>query len=282
MQVMNLRTEYLTNPIGIDVKAPRFSWTLNGGLHQTAYQIVAKAAEGALLWDSGRVVSDQMHLIPWGGQPLSSRSEVHWTVKVWNDEGQPSEEASASFELGLCSPEDWKARWIAGNYTVDPKKRYPVDIFCKDFTLPGDKKIVKARAYMAACGIYEGMLNGERIGDFCLAPGITDYRKRVQCQTVDITDQIQNGKNSLVFQLADGWYRGSVGAWAMKNYYGSETKLIAQLEIRYADGSVEVIGTDDSFRWTNQGPIRFADNKDGEIYDARMEDMTNVVWEKAK
>ena len=68
--------------------------------------------------------------------------------------------------------------------------------------------------------------------------------------------------------LADGWYRGSVGAWGMKNYYGSETKLLAQIEVVFEDNTVDIITTDDSFQWTNEGPIRFADNKDGEIYDA--------------
>ena len=82
--------------------------------------------------------------------------------------------------------------------------------------------------------------------------------------------------------LADGWYRGSVGAWGMKNYYGSETKLLAQLEITYEDGSIDIIATDDSFMWTQDGPIRFADNKDGEIYDARRESFKDAVWTKAK
>ena len=86
---------------------------------------------------------------------------------------------------------------------------------------PALETTISARAYMSACGLYEGQLNGKKIGNFCLAPGHTDYRKRVQYQTVDITSMIRTGINDLFFMLADGWYRGSVGAWGLKNSYGN-------------------------------------------------------------
>ena len=76
------------------------------------------------------------------------------------------------------------------------------------------------------------------------------------------------GDHALTVQLADGWYRGSTGAWGLRNQYGSETRLLAQLEITYADGSRETIITDESWDWSSDGPIRFADNKDGEVYNA--------------
>ena len=103
-----------------------------------------------------------------------------------------------------------------------------------------------------------------------MAPGITDYRKRVQYQIYDVTELLIEGNNELTIQLADGWYRGSCGAWGIRNQYGTQTKLLAQLELIYDDGTVQTIVTDDSWQWSNDGPIRFADNKDGEIVDARM------------
>ena len=90
----------------------------------------------------------------------------------------------------------------------------------------------------------------------------------MQYQTWDVTGLLQAGKNELTVQLADGWYRGSCGAWGLKNQYGTQTKLLAQLEILYADGQIETIGTDGSWDWSNDGPIRFADNKDGEVVEA--------------
>lgn len=244
MKAVNLKVEYMTNPIGIDIVEPRFSWSFDEGLRQKAYQIKAVDFYGNILWDTGKVESSQMHLIKWQGQPLQSRTIVNWTVTVWDEEDKLEESSQARFEMGLLTKGDWKAKWITGDYTPKKKERYPVDCFKKSFTTRAGCKLVKARAYMTACGLYEGQLNGKKMGAFMLAPGITDYRKRMQYQTVDITDLVFEGDNELFFMLADGWYRGSVGAWAMKNYYGNTTRLLAQIELSYQDGSVDIIATD--------------------------------------
>ena len=271
MRAVNLRTEYLKNPLGIDIRKPRFFWNCEGGTKQSAYQIYAVNEENTVVWDSGRVESDAMTHIPYEGKELCSREHVTWKVRLWDEhsvEGGWSEEAF--FEMGLLKKEDWKAEWITGDYKPNKKDRYPVDCFRKKFQLKVSKteKIVKARAYITACGIYEARLNGERIGSYILAPGITDYRKRIQYQAYDIKDLLRQDENMLTIQLADGWYRGCIGAWGMRNYYGSVTKVIAQLEITSEDGAVQTISTDGSFSWSNDGPIRFADNKDGEIVEA--------------
>ena len=137
-----------------------------------------------------------------------------------------------------------------------------MDCFRKAFRAASIKK---AWLYMTACGLYEATINGQRVGDFVRAPGITDYRKRIQYQTYDVTTLLQDGENALTVQLADGWYRGSCGAWGLKNQYGTETKLLAQLELTHTDGSVQTIATDAGWDWSNDDPIRFADNKDGEV-----------------
>lgn len=140
-----------------------------------------------------------------------------------------------------------------------------MDCFRKTFAAAG---VQKARLYITACGLYEARLNGVRVGDAVLAPGITDYRKRVQYQTYDVTALVREGENELTVQLADGWYRGSTGAWGIRNQYGTVTKLLAQLELTRADGGVQTVCTDRSWDWSDDGPIRFADNKDGEVVDA--------------
>lgn len=282
MKANNLKVEYLTDPIGIDIVRPRFSWNFDKGIRQSAYQLVATDEQGNMRWDSGKVESSQMHLIEWGAEDLKSRTLINWRVTVWDENGLAETSDEAHFEIGLLHQNDWTAKWITGNYVPKKKERYPVDCFRKHFSTKAGAKVVRARAYMTACGVYEGQLNGKKIGDFILAPGITDYRKRLQYQTVDISDLVKTGANELTFMLADGWYRGSVGAWAMKNYYGSETKLLAQIEVIYDDGTVDIIATDDTFEWTNGGPIRFADNKDGEIYDARRDDFASADWKQVK
>ena len=266
MKARDLKTEYLYDPIGIDITSPRFFWKAEGGC-QSAYQIKAYK-EGEEIWDTGRVVSSKMTHIPYEGPSLSSRDRVEISVTLWDENDEPGQEERGSFELGLLEASDWKAKWISGVYKPKKNTRYPADCFRKTFTAKED--IVKARLYITACGLYEAFINGKKAGDFVLAPGSTDYRKRIQYQTYDVTDLIKSGENALEIELADGWYRGSVGCFAPTNVFGRQTKLLAQLEITYKDGMGDIIGTDESFSWSGDGPVRFADLEDGEIIDASM------------
>lgn len=255
MRAVRLRVEYLSDPLGIDIPQPRLMWNCEDGIKQTAYRIVTEN------WDSGKVESSSMQ----AAYPaaLRSRERVNWKICLWDENGESGEWSEAFFEMGLLRKTDWKARWITGDYAPRKKERYPVDCFRKTFTLGSAKS---ARLYITACGLYEARLNGRRVGDFVLAPGLTDYRVRVQYQTYDVTELLRPGENELTVLLADGWYRGSVGAWGLRNQYGTETKLLAQLEV---DGAPAVV-TDGTWAWSNDGLVRFADNKDGEVYDARM------------
>ena len=263
MKAIRLKTEYLSNPIGIDILKPRLFWNCDGGTKQTAFEILAANDKGNILWHSGKVISSAMRC-QWGGDPVAPKTRVTWKIRLWDETDTPDDWSEAFFETGI---DVWSAQWITGNYVVNPLKRYPVDCFRKCFETAD---IAKARLYITACGVYEAKLNGQRCGDFVLAPGVTDYRKRVQYQTIDVTDLLTSGENALEVRLADGWYRGACGAWGLKNQYGAQTKLMARLEITHTDGSVQAIVTDESWDWSNDGPIRFADNKDGEIVDARM------------
>ena len=290
MKAVRIKVEGLFEPLGIDVTNPRISWNCEGGIKQSAYQIISAK------WDSGKVISDEMSVV----YPLepSSRERVDFRIKLWDENDKEEISEPAFFEMGLLDKTDWKAKWISGNYKADDRtykkkqllkdnfvlnglnyvfekmkpvniERYPVDCFRKCFSI--DKEIKEARLYIAACGIYETKINDSRVGDFILAPGLTDYRKRVQYQTYDVKDLLKQNDNTISIDLADGWYRGSVGAWGLLQEYGYETKVIAQLEISYSDGSSDTIITDESWSWSNDGPIRFADNKDGEIVDANKE-----------
>ncbi len=253
MKAIRLRTEYLKTPLGIDIQKPRLFWNCEEGLKQTAYQIRCEN------WDSGKVESSSMQAVY--PRALASREKVTWQVRLWDENDSCGDWSEGCFEMGLLNPADWQAKWITGNYKVKRSQRYPVDCFRKTFFAPAGT----ARLYITACGLYEAILNGKRVGDFILAPGHTDYRKRIQYQTYDVTALLISGENTLEIQLADGWYRGSCGAWGLHNQYGTETKVLAQLEV---DGK-PILLTDDTWDWCNDGPIRFADNQDGEVYNAK-------------
>lgn len=264
MKAIHLQTDYLTEPLGLGNPGPRFYWNCEGGVRQTAYRIVAKR-EGETIWDSGKAVSSRMTHIAYEGSPLHSRDRVDWSVTLWDENGRPGEPAESRFEMGLLEPSDWKAQWITGDYKPKKNARYPADCFRKRFSLTG--KTVRARLYASARGLYDVWVNGQRIEDFILAPGMTDYRKRIQYQTYDVTELL-DGENTLEIRLADGWYRGSCAAYGVTHVYGVQTSVSAQLEIVLEDGTGQIVCTDSSWEWSCDGPLRFADLKDGEIYEA--------------
>ncbi|MGH2948560.1 MAG: family 78 glycoside hydrolase catalytic domain, partial [Solirubrobacteraceae bacterium] len=141
-----------------------------------------------------------------------------------------------------------------------------VPVLRNEFEL-ADREIASARVYASAQGLYELRLNGEHVGDHELAPGWTDYRERIQYQAYDVTDLVQAGANAIGAELAEGWFAGRVAMFGDR-IYGADTALIAQLRIEYADGGVQVVGTDGTWR-TTSGPTIAADLLDGESYDAR-------------
>ena len=270
MKAVRLRTEYLTEPMGLGIRSPRFFWNCEGGIRQSAYQIIAKRGT-EVVWDSGKVNSDAMTHIRYQGKELNSRDIVSWTVCLWDEEDRAGEISESRFEMGLLKPSDWSAKWIGGDYHLSRKERYPADCFCRRFRIP--ENLAKARLYATARGVYDVWIDGKRLEDFILAPGMTDYRKRIQYQAYDVTALLASpekhtGEHLIELRLADGWFRGSVAAYGVTNVFGVQTSILAQLELTDAGGNMQKVVTDESWSWSNDGPIRFADLKDGEVYDA--------------
>lgn len=153
---------------------------------------------------------------------------------------------------------------VAENATaVLADKRYPY--LRRDFPL--SKPIERARLYVSALGVYEFYLNGRRVGTDHLAPGWTDYRRRVAYQVYDVTSQVQVGANVAGLLVGPGWFCGRAGLFNIRAFYGTTPAAIVQLEVTYQDGTIERIDSD--ARWRHHdGPIMAADLMDGAIYDA--------------
>lgn len=262
MKAIRLKTDHLFNPLGIDNRVPRFTWNCNGGVKQTAYRLVAEE-NGRILFDSGKVESDSMNR-RYEGAPLQSRQRVNWSVQIWDESGNDTVSETAWFEMGLLDTGDWQANWIAGVDT-DKQERLPADCFRCEFE--ASKPVKSARLYATACGVYAAWVNGKRIPGV-LAPGCTEYGKRLHYQVYDVTEYI-GAENRLDFMVGDGWYKGKIGSSNIQYHFGTQTALLAQLELHYADGTKEVIVTDENYLWCNDGPIRYNDLKDGEHFDAR-------------
>ncbi len=274
--VTDLTCEYLTNPLGVEADQPRLAWKLRGdrrGLKQSAYQIRAAGAAEALaegrnlLWDSGRVESDQSVHVPYSGPVLDSRQCVWWDVQVWDENGEAALSGPAYWEMGLLKRADWRAEWIGSALVGGKHVTSPAPYLRRGFTL--DEGVARARLYVTALGLYECSINGQRVTDDVFAPGWTNYRKRVQYQVYDVTNLLKPGENVIGAVLGDGWYCGYV-AWHGRQNYGDRPKLLAQLEVEHADGTRTVITSDDAWCWQT-GPVIESDFLMGESCDARRE-----------
>jgi alpha-L-rhamnosidase len=273
-----LRTEYKDNPLGIDVTAPRLSWQIKAkerSVRQAAYHIRVASSERDLrtghnlLWDTRRMTSGESIHRVYEGQTLASGQRYVWQVQVWDESRRSSGwSAPAWWEMGLLSAADWKAGWIEPESQDDPKTSSPSPLLRRAFRLKGPVQL--ARAYVTSHGMYELHLNGRRVGEDVLTPGWTSYKKRLQYQTYDVTSLLRTGDNAAGVVLGSGWYRGDIGFTKQRNVYGSRAALLLQIDITYANGSRETIGSDEQWK-ASTGPILMSEIYHGETYDARLE-----------
>lgn len=236
---------HLENPIGHRMPRLSFSWKIceAEGKKQAAARIRVTADETmqSLLLDTG-----------WDGRldslgsvldlPLKPRTRYYWTVAVRSDADEEAVSAVNFFETGKID-EPWSASWISCD---SAEKRHP---FFEKPVAP-KSEVLSARLYVCGLGLYEAYYNGRRIGDEYLAPYSNDYDRWVQVQTYDVTEALREA-GTLSILLGNGWYKARFGfsAHEDKGFYGQDWKLLAELRLRYADGTEEVIGTDES--WTD-------------------------------
>ena len=275
--VVNLRTEYKNNPIGLGMANPRFSWEMQDaqrGSDQKAYQIRCAASQAGLkhtdglLWNTGWVDSDQSNQLEYGGERPGSGDRIYWQVKIRNTRGIESAWSEpAFFEIGLLSHADWKAKWIGPMLGEDPSTSDPCPYLRRVFST--SKPVRKATAYITSHGLYELSLNGANVSDHLFTPGWTSYHHRLQYQVYDLTDWVKKGENTIGVILGDGWYRGFLAWQGNKNLYGDKLALLFQLKIDYTDGTSELVCSDEKWN-ANTGPILKSDIYNGETYDARL------------
>jgi alpha-L-rhamnosidase len=295
MHAVALRCEHREDIPCVDDPAPRFGWALESDApddRQTAFRVLVAeraedlAEERGTLWDSGRVASADTIGVPYAGRPLPPAGELAWSVQVWDAGGAASGWSEpARFRTG---PAPWTGTWIARDPAHDPampvpgtdKELDPTDFlmrrlrpsphFRRAFRL--DRAIRRATLYATARGVLELELNGARVGDAVLAPGWTDYDKRIEYAAHDVTGLVHAGENVLGAIVGDGWYAGFVGMDPRRpgNHYGRDPQLLCELHLEHEDGTRTVVATDGSWR-ASTGPIVYSDMLMGERYDARKE-----------
>lgn len=283
VHVGGLRTEQLTNPVGIDVETPRLSWKLvstEQNVMQKEYRILVASSPEKLskdegdLWDSGRVSSEASHLVAYNGKPMKSNQRCYWKVKSYTNKGESAWSEAASWSMGLLGEIHWKGRWIGMERPApwDSEtqwSRLSARYLRTEFKL--GKQIKQATVHIAGMGLYELFINGNRIGEQVLAPVPTDYRKTITYNSFDVTPYLHQD-NAIGVTLGNGRFytmRQDYKPYKIPNF--GYPKLRLNLIVEYTDGSQETIASDTNWRLTADGPIRSNNEYDGEEYDANKE-----------
>lgn len=275
--VIDVQFEHFHEPntIGVDIATPRISWRIQTGhsFKQASYNIeLTEYGPDNKETGVSTATRQSIHtrLVPWPFEhSLQSRQRISIRVKLSDGQDETPWSQPAYLETGLMNREDWTCDRIAAPWGPGTTAADPEQLFRKVFHLTGP--VERARLYITAQGVYEAEINGNRIGDYFLAPGWTAYDKRLQYQTYDVTSTVIKGANCIGVRLAEGWFSGRIGfEGGHRNIWGPHTALLLQLEAVYADGTSEIITSDGSWNVT-KGPIRVAEIYDGETYDSSYE-----------
>lgn len=271
-QTVDLKTEYLVHPIGIDAYQPRLSWRMNdisNDAKQSSYRILVDTDSSKLVSEQGSIwnsnwINDNQTLSSYSGQSLQAFTKYYWRVDINNQTTKPS---IASFETGMMNSHNWKGAWISDNNDINLK---PAPYFRKAFSV--NKKIKSVRAYVATGGLYELYLNGKKIGNHRLDPTYTRFDRRTLYVTYDVTKELTTGQNAIGVLLGNGWYNHqSTAVWDFhKAPWRARPTFCMDLRITYEDGSIETISTGKDWK-TVLSPVIFNSIYTAEHYDAQKE-----------
>ncbi|TPX16180.1 uncharacterized protein E0L32_004175 [Thyridium curvatum] len=290
LAIARLRFEHHQTGLGVPVPAPRLSWNvvakgdeIPANWKQESYEIQIKRA-GAAEPKTFTAATDSTVLVPWPDAPLRSAEAAQVRVRSLGkaDAGESNSEWSdwAAVEAALLDKSDWVAKAITAPERTDAP--HPDENgtrpwrFRKTFEVaPGRKKKgARSRLYITALGVYEAYLNGERVGDECLAPGWTAFQHRIQFQVFDVGPLLVDGANTLAIEVAEGFYVGRL-LWGdgVSGIYGKRLGAMAQLSILDDEADAEpsvVVQTDESWSCAIS-PIVASGIYDGETYDMDQE-----------
>lgn len=294
VELGKLTVEGRISPTGIDVETPRFGWQIVSNehdVHQQSYHLlVASSLENINrnvgdVWDSGEVQSDASQWVDYQSSPLQANKEYYWKVRVTTNRGTSDWSQPERWSTGMMDGANWKGDWIGLDSLMPGEEesghsRLASRYLRKEFHTA--KPIKRATMHISGLGLYTLYINGTRVGNDVLTPIPTDYQKTVVYNSYDVTDLL--GKdNAIGVVLGNGRYFFPVQNVESDDYRSffykmGYPKLLANLMVEYADGTTETVYTDNSWRLTADGPVRYSSEYDGELYDARQ---TMDGWDAA-
>lgn len=265
--VHHLRVDHIDTPMGV-VESPTFAWQIAGeqqDLKQAAYSLQVSDTPdfAAPFFDTDRIESDNSICVKVEGLRLESARRYWWRVEV-EAGGEAAWSRPATFVTGLM--EGFTAQFVTAETAQDARNAKGTAV-AGSFTVDGE--VAQAYAYCSALGVYHLYLDGQRVDETEMAPGWTSYHNRLQYQTIDLTARLTAGEHTLLAPLGDGWYKGEMGFLHRWNNYGDRTAFLCEVVIRYADGRVQHVVTDE--RWTGYDTgVSFSSIYHGETFDARV------------
>ncbi|HVU98313.1 MAG TPA: family 78 glycoside hydrolase catalytic domain [Puia sp.] len=275
IKLVNLRTEYRTNPLGVGTLTPGLSWELSSshhGITQSAYRIILyKDTLTNPFFDTQKQESPTSAGITYNGPALTAGHTYYWRAMVWDQNRNDSSKWSAvnSFQIGPIGQQDWQgALWIARDSALP--------MFKKEIIV--DKPLLRATAFISGLGHFECTLNNKTVGDHFLDPGWVAYDKKALYVALDLTPQLNQGPNTLTVLLGNGFYNIPRKRYHKLIINYGIPKCIARIVLEYKDGTSKDIITDTSWQ-TAPSPITYSSIYGGEDYDARYESPTG--WRPA-
>lgn len=271
MKIYGMKVNHMTKPLGFRMQRVVFSWKVceAKGRKQTEARIVVALDEKMerIVFDSG--FSQEIDSLGCKAEfDLEPYTRYYWTVTVRTDAGEEETGEMQWFETAKRE-EEWVGKWITCD---NGEKRHP--FFEKE--IQPSKAVKQARLYICGLGLYEVFCDGRRIGREYMTPYCNDYNGWVQYQTFDVTELFakEMGEKKLSILLGNGWYKARFGFAALedKGFYGNEWKMIAELRFLYEDGTVETVGTDDTWS-VRRSKITFSNLYDGEHQDATLPEL---------
>jgi len=271
LEIRDIRIDDQKRTIVTDNTAPEVSFSLHSDIPDTRLVLASVAVDG-LTVDCGSCQTG-IRLPKLDRKPFTVYEA---TVYAQDNHGEKTEK-SVQFQTGR-SGKIWDAKWITDRSYQFGKKISPAPItFRKNFEI--GKPLKRAYITSTAMGIYELMLNGEKVGEDYFAPGFTSYKKNLQYQLYDVTEQLTDS-NTLIAVVAGGWAVGRFTYDNINKIICDRQALLLELFVEYTDGSSERIITDESWQVTRSGNYRFACLYDGETYDATV-DLDAALWKQA-
>lgn len=287
LEISEVTVNYLAGPSGV-IACPQIGWKLvsdNRNTFQTNYRLIIskKSDFSEPVYDSGLVDScESAHIRP----NLCLEDIVKYFIKVEvHDCHGESAVGSGEFISGFQNPKSWPAQFISAESDSD-KDKSSGTLLRKEFYIEGP--FTSAYFFGTAHGMYIPYLNGNKIGNDNLSPGWTSYNKHLRYQIYDISSSLLPGLNTLGISLGAGWYKGKMSYNLNRNHYGKTTAFSGGILLHCADGSVKIVASDLSWK-ASASPVVFSEIYDGEIYDARMEQLgwnkngfDDILWKSVR